>query len=63
MGDPNTKSLIHGKPHICYIEKYKESPKIIHYESTDLDEKELEKYFGIQIIEFEFSKPIKNKFN
>lgn len=62
MGDPNVKHLIHVKPHICYNEKYKESPKIIHHESTELNEKDLEKCFGIKIIEFEFSKPIKNTF-
>lgn len=62
MGDPNAKSLIHGKPHICYSEKYTEQPSTIHYESTKLSKKDLEKYFGIKILEFQFSKPIKNTF-
>lgn len=62
MGDPNVKYWIHGKPHICYGEKYTKPPRTIYYESTKLSEKQLEKYFGIKIIEFEFSKPIKNTF-
>lgn len=62
MGDPNSNSLIHGKPHFCYTEKYTSSPNSKHYESIELSEKDLEKYFGIKISVFEFSKPLKNKF-
>lgn|GEM_PF-1442551 len=62
MGDPNARSLIHGRPHICYSEKYTDPSGTIYHEGTKLSKKELEEYFGIKIIEFQFSKPIKNKF-
>ena len=62
MGDPNARSLIHGKPHVCYRERYNESEKVTVSEATILSEKQLEELFGIKIIEFSFSTPIKNTF-
>jgi len=61
MGDPNAKSAIHAKPHICYIEVYN-TTEYKHTEDTPLTTEQAEKYFGIKIIKFEFSEPIKNKF-
>lgn len=62
MGDPNVRDQIHGEPHICYYEEYKTDSKTTHIKSTKINEKDLEKYFGIKIVEFSFSQPIKNKF-
>lgn len=45
-----------------YRETWKISEKGTNTEDTRLTPKELEKYFGIKVIRFEFSKPIKNKF-
>ncbi len=45
-----------------YREEWKISEKGTDTEDTKLNQKELEKHFGIKVIRFEFSKPIKNKF-
>ncbi len=45
-----------------YRETWKASENVYDIENTKLNKKELEKYFGIEIIRFEFSKPIKNEF-
>ena len=58
MGDPSARSLVTKYPQFIYYETYKN-----HYNwGTKLSEKELEKYFGIKVIKFEFSEPIKNEF-
>lgn len=62
MGDPNANSMIHAKPHICYIETYSTSPKVTHTEATELSEAELETQFGIKLVEFTFQDPVDNTF-
>ncbi len=63
MGDPNGKSLTYdGQPRITYVEYFQTGPKSYEYTSTEMSNEQLEKYFGIKIIKFEFSKPIKNEF-
>lgn len=59
LGDPDDAEKI---PCINYVEKYKTSEKVTHNEVTLLTNEQLEKYFGIKIIRFEFSKPIENRF-
>ena len=49
-------------PCINYVEEYKTSEKVTHSEITPLTNEQLEEYFGIKIIRFEFSSPIENKF-
>jgi len=61
MGDPNNKENPHRKPHVCYYENYHKGGAE-YRDSTPLTEEQLEKHFGIKIIEFEFSEPIKNTF-
>lgn len=51
-----------NKPRVAYLEEYSESSNITHIEDTPLTEKQLKDYFGIKIIEFTFSKPIKNAY-
>lgn len=53
MGDPTAWSLVTKYPQFIYYEEFKQ---------TKLSEKDLEKYFGIKIIRFEFSEPIENEF-
>ncbi len=62
MGDPNSRSLIYAKPFFYYDENYYISEKVLDVNVEKMSEKELEKYFNIKIIRFEFSKPIKNSF-
>ena len=63
MGDPNAKSMVDkGQPRITYVEYFQIGPKSYKYTSTEMSNEQLEKYFGIKIIRFEFSKPIKNEF-
>jgi len=50
------------KPRIAYLEEYSESPNVTRIEDTPLTEKQLKDYFGIKIIEFTFSKPIKDTY-
>ena len=61
MGDPNAKSMPHGEPSIVYSEMY-EIGNEVHYYSMPISAKDAEKYFGIKVVEFNFSKPIKNTF-
>lgn len=60
LGDPEDDVRA---PSINYVEKYKTSEKVIHNEVTVLTKEQLEECFGIKIIRFDFSSPIKNKFN
>ena len=62
MGDTMNAGNADRKPGMYYVEDYHSEPNIQNKDSTPLTEKQLEKYFGIKIIEFEFSKPIKNTF-
>lgn len=63
MGDPNGKSMVYnGQPRITYVEYFQTGPKSYEYTSTEMSNEQLEKYFGIKINRFEFSKPIENKF-
>ena len=63
MGDPNGKSMVYnGQPRITYVEYFQTGPKSYEYTSTEMSNEQLEKYFGIKIKRFEFSKPIENKF-
>lgn len=62
MGDPNAESLVSAKPTIKYYETYDESERVEQNDSTPLTKKQLEKYFGIKVLEWTFSKPIKNTF-
>ena len=59
LGDPN---CLNEGPCIRYVEYYKTSEKVTHRKPTELTNEQLEKYFGIKIIRFEFSNPIENKF-
>lgn len=59
LGDPEDAERI---PCINYVEEYKTSEKVTHSEVTALTDEQLEEYFGIKIIRFEFSNPIENKF-
>lgn len=63
MGDKrNARSLIYAKPFFYYDERYSTDEGTEYNTGEKLSKKELEKYFGIKILRFEFSKPIKNKF-
>lgn len=59
LGDPDEAN---SGPCINYSEKYKISEKESVIDSTELTFDELEEYFGIKIIRFEFSDPIENEF-
>ncbi len=59
LGDPEDAERT---PCINYVEKYKTSEKVTHSEVTPLTNEQLEEFFGIKIIRFEFSTPIENKF-
>lgn len=59
LGDPEDAERA---PCINYVEEYKTSEKVTHNEVTALTNEQLEEYFGIKIIRFEFSSPIENKF-
>jgi len=60
MGDAD--SAIHSSPHFCYVEFYEKSPKVSYVDATPFTKEQLQNYFGIKIIEWTFSKPIKNTF-
>ena len=62
MGDPSAESLNYKYPQFIYYETYSENGGNYYNWGTELNEKELEKYFGIKVKRFEFSKPIKNEF-
>ena len=57
MGD--TTSISSYEPRIRYYEEHDEKPDVSF---TTLTNEQLERYFGIKIIRFEFSEPIENKF-
>ena len=59
LGDPEDADR---GPCINYAEKYKTSEKVYHNQVTPLTNEQLEEYFGIEIIKFEFSQPIENTF-
>ena len=59
MGDPEDAKT---GPFIHYFERYNITSKINMYDSTELTKEQLEKYFGIKLIRFEFSEPIVNTF-
>jgi len=63
MGDNmNAGSITDEKPSLRYSEVYHSPPNKIHHKTTPLTEKQLEEHFGIKILEFEFSEPIRNTF-
>lgn len=62
MGDPNVRQLIDREASFEYHECWKMSEKVTKIEHTKVTEKELEDYFGMKIIRFEFPKPLKNSF-
>lgn len=62
MDDPVGWSKVDRKACFEYREIWKESEKVSNTEHTKLSKRKLEKHFGIKIIKFECSKPIKNKF-
>jgi hypothetical protein len=61
MGDPSGL-LKAEKPQIEYIETYDEGPKVTSVNATPLSSEQLQKDFGIKIIEWTYSKPVKNTF-
>ena len=62
MGDPNVRQLIDREASFEYHECWKMSEKVTKIEHTKVTEKELEDGFGMNIIRFEFPKPLKNSF-
>ena len=62
MGESYTRSLIYASPQFIYYETYTKNGETRYNWGTKLTEKDLKKYFGITVKRFEFSKPIKNKF-
>ena len=59
LGDPEDA---HRGPKIRYTEEYQTGPKESTVTGTDLNYEQLEELFGIKVIRFEFSTPIKNTF-
>ncbi len=59
LGDPTEKERY---PYINYSETYQTSENTSQVEFTELSFQQLEQCFGIKIIRFEFSNPIKNQF-
>ena len=62
MDDPQGRSMIDKDATFEYRENWKVSEKVTDVEHTKLNAKQLKKYFNIEIVRFEFSKPIKNEF-
>jgi len=60
MGESELAEI--SEPCFYYFEEYEIGDNTVEWETTPLDEKELEKYFGVKVIRFEFSAPIKNEF-
>lgn len=60
MGDPRGSTS--EKPQIEYIETYSKSPKATVVDATPLTAEQLQKNFGIKIISYSYSPPIKNTF-
>lgn len=61
MGESEYSAV--GKPCFYYHEIYKIDEKTSKHEKTVLSEKQLEEIFGLKIVRFEFSEPIKNEFS
>lgn len=60
MGESDFFEL--SKPCFYYHEKYQIDEKTEQWEQTVLTEEQLEEYFGLKIIRFQFSEPIQNEF-
>ncbi|MCP3746710.1 hypothetical protein [Paenibacillus sp. A3M_27_13] len=60
MGDPD--GSVSEKPQIEYIETYSERPNVIVTDATPLSAEQLQTNFGIKIINYSDSPPIKNTF-
>ncbi|OPH61825.1 hypothetical protein BC351_00875 [Paenibacillus ferrarius] len=60
MGDPTGSTS--EKPQIKYIETYSERPNVTVIDATPLTAEQLQEHFGIKIISYSFSPPIKNTF-
>lgn len=60
MGDP--RGSVSEKPQIEYIETYSERPNVIVNNATPLTAEQLQTNFGIKIINYNHSPPIKNTF-
>lgn len=60
MGDP--RGSVSEKPKIEYIETYSERPNVIVTDATPLSAEQLQTNFGIKIISYTVSPPIKNTF-
>ncbi len=60
MGESKFYEL--SKPCFYYHEIYQIDEKTEEWKHTILTEEQLEKYFGLKIVRFEFSNPIKNEF-
>ena len=59
LGEPEDSERA---PCVHYVETYKTAEKVTHNEVTPLTNEQLERYFGIKMIRFEFSNPIENIF-
>lgn len=62
MDDCKSCNPAYVGPHFFYVERYQKTPKVTYNDLTPLTEDQLQKYFGIKIIDWKFSKPIKNIF-
>ena len=62
MGDPNFKNMIYAKPFFYYSERYNIDNRTEMNTGTELSCEELEQYFNIKVVRFEFAEPIKNQF-
>lgn len=60
LGDPDEADK---GPCINYVERYSTAPNASHSEVTQLTYGQLEDFFGIKIIRFEFGEPIENTFS
>ena len=60
MGESDYSEI--SKPCFYYHEKYQIDEKAQEWKHTVLTEEQLEEYFGLKIIRFEFSGPIQNEF-
>jgi len=60
MGEKNFSEI--DAPCFYYYESFKNSSGTQSGERTVLTEEQLEEYFGIEVVEFDFSSPIKNEY-
>jgi hypothetical protein len=60
MDDPSGSTS--EKPQVEYIETYNKSSRVTVIDATPLSAKQLQKYFGIKIISYDYSPPIKNTY-